>query len=135
MIEADELWAFVGSERSVWWVWAAIDADTKRVVAVVVGDRDEATCRNLWWALPDDYRRGAVVCADFLAAYAAVVPRRRHRPGGKGGGVTSGIERFWCTLRQRCSRVVRKAVSFSKCSWNVLGAVWYFVRVYNASLP
>ncbi|MBF0346010.1 MAG: hypothetical protein HQL06_17510, partial [Nitrospirae bacterium] len=44
------------------------------------------------------------------------------------------IERFNCTMRQRISRLVRKALSFSKKIENHIGAVWYFIHHYNASL-
>jgi insertion element IS1 protein InsB len=67
VIEADELWSFVGSKADRWWVWAAIDADTRQVVAMVAGDRSARTARCLWDALPDTYRDGAVVCTYFLA--------------------------------------------------------------------
>ena len=67
MIEADELWSFVGDKRDVWWVWVALDADTRQVVGMVAGDRTEATARRLWAAVPAEYRDGAVVYTDFLA--------------------------------------------------------------------
>jgi hypothetical protein len=38
------------------------------------------------------------------------------------------------TLRQRISRLVRKTLSFSKKRENHIGAIWYFVHHYNASL-
>ena len=133
MIEADELWSFVGRKRCRWWVWVALDADTRQVVAMVAGGRDEYTARCLWGALPDDYRDGAVVCTDFLAAYRAVVPEDRHAAAGKEAGLTGHVERFWCTLRQRCARFVRKTLSFSKSWENHVGAVWYFIRLYNES--
>ena len=135
ILECDELWSFVGSKGSRWWVWLALDADTRRVVGAFVGGRDERTAIEFWNSLPAEYRDGAVVHTDFLAAYAAIVPGSRHLPGGKGEGLTSHVERFWCTLRQRCSRFVRKSLSFSKCVYNHIGALWYFIRHYNASLP
>ena len=52
VIECDELWSFVGSKRDVWWVWVALDADSRQVVALVIGDRSEATAECLWEALP-----------------------------------------------------------------------------------
>jgi insertion element IS1 protein InsB len=134
VIEADELWSFVGHKGDVWWVWAALDAGTRQVVAMVAGDRSEVTARYLWEALPDGYRDGAVVCTDFLAQYRAVVPEDRHAASGKETGLTAHVERFWCTLRQRCARFVRKTLSFSKCPDNHVGALWYFIRLYNASL-
>ena len=132
MIEADELWSFVGSKGDVWWVWAAIDAETRQVVAMVAGDRSADTARRLWEALPGEYRDGAVVRTDFLAQYRAVVPADRHTAAGKDAGLTNHVERFWLTLRQRCARFVRKTLSFSKCPENHVGALWYFIRLYNA---
>ena len=114
-------------------MWAALDADTRQVVAMVAGGRDEFTARCLWDALPEEYRTDAVVCTDFLTAYRAVVPEERHA-AGKDAGLTAHIERFRLTLRQRVGRFVRKTLSFSKCPRNHLGALWDFVRHYNASL-
>lgn len=134
MIEADELRSFVGGKGRTWWVWVAPDARTRQVVAMVAGDRTGASARRLGEALPEDYRAGAIVCTDFLAQYRAAVPATRHMAAGKDAGLTNHVERFWCTLRQRCSRPVRKALSFSKGPLNHVGAIWYFVRLYNASL-
>ena len=134
MIEADELWSFVATKREVWWVWVALDPQTRQVVARVCGDRSEATARDLWDALPDEYRDGATVATDFLAQYRAVVPEERHAAAGKEAGLTAHVERFWLTLRQRCGRFVRKTLSFSKCDRNHTGALWYFIRLDNESL-
>ena len=133
VIEADELWSFVGTKRDRWWVWVALDKDTRQVVAMVCGDRSEQTAQCLWDALPDAYRDRAIVATDFLAAYSAVVPEDRHAPAGKEAGLTAHVERFFCTLRQRCARFVRKTLSFSKVWENHIGALWYFIRLYNKS--
>jgi hypothetical protein len=53
---------------------------------------------------------------------------------GKDSGKTCYIERFNNTVRQRVARLVRKTLSFSKSIDNHIGAVWYFVHHYNASL-
>ena len=128
------MWSFVGREADVRWVWAAVDADSRPVVAMVVGDRSEDTARRLWAARPAGYRDRAIMCTDFWSAYLAAVPEERHAAGGKESGLTTRVERFWWTARQRCGRLVRKALSFSKCDRNHLGALWYFVRHYNQSL-
>jgi insertion element IS1 protein InsB len=133
IVEADELWSFVGSKADVQWVWVALDADTRRVLAMVVGDRSDFTARCLWESLPAAYRDEAVFCTDFLPAYRAVIPEERHAAAGKDAGLTNHVERFWCTLRQRCARVVRKTLSFSKCLENHVGAFWFFIHLYNAS--
>lgn len=132
MIAADERWRFVGRERERWWAWVALGAGTRRVAAVVAGGRDERTAQCPWDALPGEYRDAAVVATGFPAADRAVVPEGRHAAGGKGAGMTGHVERFWCTVRQRCGRFVRKTLSFSRCKWNHVGALWYFIRQYNA---
>ena len=115
-------------------MWLAIDADTREIVGVYIGTRDEAAARQLWKSLPAVYRQCAIAYTDFWAAYTSVLPLKRHRAVGKETGKTSYIERFNNTLRQRVSRLVRKTLSFSKSLENHIGAIWYFVHAYNKSL-
>jgi IS1 family transposase len=133
-IECDELWSFVGNKEQKQWVWLAIDRDTREMVGVAIGARDEATARQIWESLPTVYRQCAVCYSDFWDAYACVLPSKRHRPIGKDSGPTSHIERLNTTLRQRISRLVCRTLSFSKKLQNHIGAIWYFVHHYNASL-
>lgn len=111
-MELDELWTFVGRKARKVWLWLAVDRHTRRVVAWVLGTRGVATCRRLWLALPQAYRR-AICFTDAWAAYAAVVPAKQHRRGQKGR--TNVVEGINCWLRQRCAALVRKSCSFSKC--------------------
>jgi insertion element IS1 protein InsB len=99
VIEADEMWSFVGKKLVQVWVWGALDAETRAVVAMVTGDRSEATARALFAALPEDYRRDAIFLTDFRPAYRAALPDGRHGECNKGDGLTNHIERFRCTLR------------------------------------
>ncbi|MCC3588210.1 MAG: hypothetical protein JGK31_30020 [Microcoleus sp. PH2017_30_WIL_O_A] len=48
--------------------------------------------------------------------------------------MTSYIERFNCTIRQRVSRLVRKSLAFYKKLENHIAAIWRFVHHYNANL-
>lgn len=116
------------------WVWLALDADTREIIGVYIGNRDETAAQALWDSLPPVYRQCAVAYTDFWAAYGAVFPSKRHQAVGKETGLTSYIERFNNTLRQRVSRLVRKTLSFSKSLENHIGAIWYFIHHYNASL-
>ena len=134
MIEADEMWSFVGKKLVQVWVGAALDAGTRAIVAMATGDRSEATARELFEALPAEYRDGAIFLTDFWPAYRAALPDGRHGECAKRDGLTNHVERFWCTLRQRCARFVRKTLSFSKCPRNHVGALWFFIRLYNQSL-
>lgn len=134
-IQCDELWSFVDNKGNKQWVWLALDVETRGIVGVYIGARDEAAAQKLWESLPPVYRQCAVAYTDFWAAYGAVLPSKRHRAVGKETGLTNYIERFNNTLRQRVSRLVRKTLSFSKSLENHIGAIWYFIHHYNASLP
>jgi insertion element IS1 protein InsB len=133
-MQCDELWSFVDNQGNQQGVWLALDAGTRETVGVSIGACDEAAAQQLWASLPSVYRQCAVASTDFWAAYAAVLPSKRHRAVGKQTGLTSYIERFNNTLRQRVSRLVRKTLSFSKSLENPMGAIWYFIHHYNASL-
>jgi len=133
-IECDELWSFVGKKGNKQWVWTAHERDTREIVGVFVGDRSRESAKKLWDSLPGVYRQCAVSYTDFWEAYETVFPSTRHRAVGKETGLPSHIERFNCTFRQRVSRLVRKTLSFSKKLSNHIGAIWYFVHGYNASL-
>jgi IS1 family transposase len=61
--------------------------------------------------------------------YVGVIPAAQHQPIGKLARKTNHIERFNNTLRQRVSRLVRSALSFSKTLANHIGAIKYFICV------
>jgi insertion element IS1 protein InsB len=130
-VQADELWSFVGTKDNQVWLWWAIDEQTRLVVGCAIGPRDKETAEDLWYSLPPEYRQRAVCYTDFLHAYASVLPSKRHKAVDKASGKTSLIERLNNTIRQRCSRLVRKALSFSKKLANHIGAIWYFIHAYN----
>ena len=131
-LQCDELWSFVGKKANKQWVWFALDAETRLIVGCFVGSRDRSGAQGLWQSLPALYRQCAVCYTDFWAAYAAVLPSKRHQAVGKDSGKTNYVERFNNTIRQRCSRLVRDTLSFSKKLANHIGAVWYFIHDYNA---
>ena len=142
-MQCDELWSFVDHKGNKQWVWLALDSQTREIVGVHIGgaaalasrDRDERAAKKLWDSLPPVYRQCAVAFTDYWAAYGTVFPSQRHQAVGKETGKTSYVERFNNTLRQRVSRLVRKTLSFSKSLENHIGAIWYFIHYYNASLP
>jgi IS1 family transposase len=129
--EVDELWSFVGRRADKQWLWLAFDKESRQVLAFFVGDRSRQSARKLWGRLPAAYRERATFYSDDWEAYKGVIPAERHIVCGKESGLTSGVERFNCTLRQRVSRLVRKALSFSKKLENHIGAIKYFICHYN----
>ena len=94
-IQCDELWCSAkGADRrqaagklrfrvdnkgNKQWVWLALDAKTREIVGVYIGDRNESAARKLWTSLPQVYRQCAVAYTDFWNAYGAVLPPKRHR--------------------------------------------------------
>ncbi len=129
--EADELWSFVGSKANKQWVWLAFDPTTRQVLAFYVGDRSRKSARQLWRRIPAAYREWATCYTDDWEAYKGVIPATRHEVCAKGSGRTNSVERFNCTLRQRVSRLVRDALSFSKKLAHHIGAIKYFICHYN----
>lgn len=129
--ELDELWSFVRRRADKQWLWLAFDKESRQVLAFFVGDRSRESARKLWRRLPAAYRERATFYSDEWGAYKGVIPAERHVVCGKESGLTSGVERFNCTLRQRVSRLVRKALSFSKKLENHIGAIKYFICHYN----
>jgi insertion element IS1 protein InsB len=114
------------------WVCVAIDRCSGYIVGPYIGSRGIDGAQGSWDSLPEDDKKLANFYTDYWDAYQAVLPEMRHYAVGKESGKTNHIERFNCTLRQRISRLVRKALSFSKKLENHVGAIWYFVRHYNA---
>jgi insertion element IS1 protein InsB len=133
-IECDETWSFVNSKNNKQWIWLALDAKTKEIVGAYIGDRSKQSALHLWRSLPPVYRQCAVCYTDFWSAYQEVLPAKRHKAVGKESGKTNHVERFNNTMRQRIARLVRKTLSFSKKLENHIGAIWYFIHYYNASL-
>lgn len=133
-VQMDELWSFVDSKGNKQWVWLALDCHTREIVGCHIGDRSSKSAKALWESLPSIYRQCAVVFTDYWEAYNSVLPSKRHFSVGKESGLTSHIERFNNTLRQRVSRLVRKTLSFSKKLDNHIGAIWNFIKHYNEQI-
>ena len=128
---ADELWSFVGCKANQQWIWMAIDAETRQALAFHVGDRSRRSACRLWGKIPAAYRRQASFDTDGWGADQGVIPAARHQVCDTGANCTGIIERFNCSIRQRVSRLVQKALSFSKSLRNHKGAIKHFICQYN----
>jgi insertion element IS1 protein InsB len=129
--EADELCSFVGKKMNRQWLWLALDVQSRQILAFHVGNRSRKSARRLWDKLPALYRERATFHTDAYAPYGRVIPKAQHRPITKAAHKTNSVERFNGTLRQRLSRLVRSALSFSKKLTNHIGAIRYFICHYN----
>jgi insertion element IS1 protein InsB len=121
----------VGKKANPQWLWLALDARSRQVLAFHVGDRSRKSARQLWNQLPAVYRKQATFYTDAYAPYGSIIPKAQHRPISKEARNTNHVERFNGTLRQRLSRLVRSALSFSKSLTHHLGAIRYFICDYN----
>jgi insertion element IS1 protein InsB len=133
-VQMDELWSFVDDKGNKQWVWLALDVITREIVGCYIGDRSADSALALWQSMPAVYRQCAMIYTDYWDAYRAVLPSQRHCAVGKETGLTSYIERFNNTLRQRVSRLVRKTLSFSKKLDNHVAAIWNFIHYYNEQI-
>jgi insertion element IS1 protein InsB len=130
-VEADEMASFVKKKANKQWIWLAMDATTRQVIAFHVGDRSRRSAKRLWAKIPQAYRQHATFYTDQYVVYEGVIPAAQHKAISKLARKTNHIERFNNTLRQRVSRLVREALSFSKKLANHIGAIKLFICHYN----
>jgi insertion element IS1 protein InsB len=55
--EAHEMWSFVKKKANKQWLWLAMDAKTRQVMAFHVGDRRRKSAKRLWANMPGGYRQ------------------------------------------------------------------------------
>jgi insertion element IS1 protein InsB len=108
-LEIDEFWSFVGKKANQRWTWYGFDRERKQVVAYVNGRRTDDNCRALY----EKVKKAKVETfhTDQWAAYAKVLPARKHEIGKAG---TLNIERRNLTFRTRIKRLQRRTICFSK---------------------
>ena len=56
-VECDEAWSFVNRKGNKQWIWLALDAKTKEIVGVYIGNRSRESALKLWYSLPPVYPR------------------------------------------------------------------------------
>jgi len=59
--EADEMWSFGGKTANRHWVWIALEAQTRQVLAFHVGDRSRQSAEALWQKIPLMYQAHATL--------------------------------------------------------------------------
>jgi len=108
-----------------------MDATTRQIIAFHVGDRSHKRAAPLGATRPQAYRQHATVYTDQYVVSEQVIPAAQHRASSTWARKTKHLERFNNTLRQRLSRLVRDALSFSKKLANHIGAIKLFICHYN----
>jgi len=130
-VEADEMAGFVQKKANKPWIWLAMDATTRQVVAYHIGNRSRKSAKRLWAKMPEIYRQYAMFYTDQYVVYKRVIPVAQHRAIRKLARKTNHLERFNNTIRQRVFRLVRNTLAFSKKLSNHIGAIKFFICDYN----
>jgi insertion element IS1 protein InsB len=126
-VEADEMSSFIRRKANKQWSWSAMDAETRQVLALHVGDPSRKRAKRLWAKMPQAYRQHATFYPDQSVVYAGVIPAAQHRAISQLARTTNHMERFNNTLRQRVSRLVRETLSCSKQRINHMAAINMFI--------
>ena len=58
-VEADDLASFVQKKANKQWVWIAMDATTRHIIAFHVGYCSHTSAEHLWATIPQAYRQHA----------------------------------------------------------------------------
>lgn len=134
--EADEAWSFVDNKGNKQWIWLAMNVINRQIIGLYIGDRSQKSAMKLWENIPNFFKENFMFFTDFYKPYQNVIPEEIHSPINKAfkSRFTNHIERFNNTLRQRCSRLVRQTLSFSKKLDNHIGAIKYFIAEYNMKI-
>jgi insertion element IS1 protein InsB len=77
--EADEMWRFVQKKTNKQWIWLAMDATTRPILAFHVGDRSRESAKALWASIPKVYQDHATFHTDQYEVYKGVIPAERHQ--------------------------------------------------------
>ena len=133
-IQLDEMWTFAGNKKNKQWLWLALNPANRQIIAFHVGGRGSIDAQLFYEKIPEIFKGNAGFFSGYWQSYVKTFGNENHFGVGKDSGLTAYIERFNGTLRQRASRLVRKALSFSKSLDNHIGAIKYFICHYNLQM-
>ena len=119
--EVDELWSFVGRRANRQWVWIAMAALTRQIIAFHVGDRSRQSAQALWEKIPRGYQAQATFYTDCYEVYKGVISPAQHRAIPTLARKTNHVERFNCTLRQRAPDWCEPPYRFRR-NWPIISA-------------
>ena len=78
VVEADEMWSFIGTKKSSW-LWLAIYRGSHRIVELALGDRGTSTAKVLLPQLPQ--AQHLRYCTDQHKPYRSIIARAQHTVG------------------------------------------------------
>jgi IS1 family transposase len=128
IVEADELWSFVGKKADCW-LWWAVDRAAKKVCGWPLGDRSTQTAWRLAAQLPSGEH--ITCCTDFWHPYGIVFKGCRHL---KGKAYTFTIESHNNCPRCYLARLRRKTHCYTKKLVNLAASILLYL-LKKTSIP
>ena len=110
------------------WIWVVYCPVTKQTLAIHVGGRTKEDLAIILEQIPARLRQHCKFATDQFESYYQLIPKAQHRPGKE---FTYYIEGYFTGVRARVSRLVRKALSFSRDLKNHIAAIRYFLWQRN----
>ena len=77
-IEAQELWSCGTKTRYKQWVWIALDAHCKQVIAFYVDSEAKNGAEEVWKLIPEEYRLHARIFTDLEDVFKKLLPTNQH---------------------------------------------------------
>jgi IS1 family transposase/transposase-like protein len=108
IVMIDEMWHFVNGKENKVWLWRAIDAQTRRPLAWLLGKRDSATVKHFIDMLDDGK---CLFVTDNYAPFFTHIPEERHFSGKD---LSFPIEQSNSDVRHWLARFIRKSKSSSR---------------------
>ncbi len=133
VLELYEMYSYTLRKIDNYWILIAICGMTRQVVAFMLGDRIEASCRMLWERIPAPYKK-CKIFSSFLRSYCKVFPKQTHCSVGKETGPPCHVKRWNNICRQKNARYTRKTLSFSKTIFYQKLVTRLFIVRYNLNL-
>jgi hypothetical protein len=84
--EADEMWSFVQKKANKQWIWLAMDANNRQIIAFHVGDRSRESAKALWAKIPEVYQQHATFPPTNMKCTTASFRRSVTKPSRKKHG-------------------------------------------------
>jgi IS1 family transposase/transposase-like protein len=108
IVMLDEMWHFVNGKENKLWLWRAIDGQTRRPLAWLLGNRDADTVKKLI-DIVDDGQCNFIT--DEYAPFFKHIPEDRHYYGKD---ITFPIEQSNSDIRHWLARFIRRSKSTTR---------------------
>ena len=123
------MWSFVQNKKKQRWLWHAIDHQSGKILAYVLGRRKNTVFKKLKELLqPFGIKR---FYTDDWGAYGRYLDPEKHTISKK---YTQKIERKHLTLRTRIKRLARKTICFSKSEETRDTVIGLFINRFEFNL-